>query len=248
MTRTHLLEVEGHRPWCLRCRRPGAVCLCSEITSLRVRTKFVFLMHPKEDKKIKNGTGRIAHLALDRSELLVGLDFREHPRVVELLADPAYDCRVLYPAPEGEGEEASESSRPPGRTPVLFVIDGTWPCAKKMMKLSTNLHGLPRHSLDVDRPSEFKTKHQPDPACLATIEAVDRTLHGLAARGLEVYGAQESERLLAPFHRMVALGIAHAADPGPGSYRRSGPFPTGEERRKGRTSTASGRNVMFRGG
>jgi len=226
------------------CRRPGRVCLCGEITQLSPRTKFVFLTHPKEARKTKNGSGRIAHLSLEGSELLVGIDFTEHPRVVELLADPAYHCRLLYPAPD---RTASTGQPAPGATPVLFVLDGTWPCAKKMGRLSTNLHALPRVSLTIDRPSEFVTKHQLDPRCLATIEAVERTLHTLAASGQEQYGADDSERLLRPFRAMIQMSLDHAADPSIKSYRGSGPFKTQAERTSKRTVPTTGRNVMFLG-
>ncbi len=62
---SRFLELPGCRPWCQRCHRPGSTCLCEEVTTLQVRTKFVFLMHPKEAKKTKNGTGRMAHLGLE---------------------------------------------------------------------------------------------------------------------------------------------------------------------------------------
>ena len=240
-----LLEVDGFRSWCLRCRRPGRVCLCDAISTLQPRSKFVFLTHPKENRKTKNGSGRLAHLALAGSELLVGVDFSRHPRVVELLSDPSLHCRLLYPSPLGRPEAADDQEA--DRTPVLFVLDGTWPCAKKMVRLSTNLHALPRVSLHIDRPSEFVTKHQPDPSCLATIEAVDRALRALARDGSERYDEADSERLLRPFRTMIDMALAHAADPGRKSYRDSGPFKTQAERVSRRTVPTTGRNVMFQG-
>jgi DTW domain-containing protein YfiP len=241
-----LLQVDGHRAWCMRCRRAGTSCLCSEITTLAPRTKFVFLTHPKEARKIKNGTGRLAHLSLQGSELLVGVDFDRHPRVVELLGDSAYDCRLLYPAAPERAASRAELGSARG-TPVLFVLDGTWPMAKKMMRRSVRLHGLPRVSADVALPSAFRIKQQPDPACLATIEAVDRTLLTLAALGVESYTARDSERLLRPFHVMNEMSLAHAADPGPKKYGRRGPSKRSERRKQPRTSSRSPRKVMFQG-
>ena len=238
------MDPAAPRPWCPRCRRPGSTCLCSSLAFLVPATRFVFLMHPKEARKTKNGTGRLAHLSLAGSELLVGVDFREHPRVNELLSDSRYSCRLLYP----QAANAGPGADPGGGLPVLFVLDGTWPSAKKMMKLSTNLHGLPRVSLPASAPSEFRTKHQPDPACLATIEAVDRVLSALQAQGSEVHGPADSARLLAPFRRMVAMSIEHAANPPAGSYRLSGPFRAPESRSSRRRLTTSGRNIVFQGG
>lgn len=241
-----LLQGEGQRAWCMRCRRAGTSCLCSEITVLAPRTRFVFLTHPKEARKIKNGTGRLAHLSLQGSELLVGVDFDQHPRVLELLDDPASDCRLLYPAAPERAVSRAELQRSKG-TPVLFVLDGTWPMAKKMMRHSTRLHSLPRVSADVALPSAFRIKRQPDPACLATIEAVDRTLQTLAALGVERYGAQDSERLLRPFHVMNEMSLAHAADPGPKQYGRRDPSRRSQKPRQLRTSSRSPRKVMFQG-
>ncbi len=241
--RPDLLVVDGFRPWCLRCRRPGSTCLCAFIPRLSVRTKFVFLMHPMEAKKTKNGTGRITHLALPGSELHVGVDFRDHPRVNELIADPGRSCRLLYPA-----RRASSDASPapcPDADPVVFVLDGTWPCAKKMMRLSTNLHGLPRLPLEVTRPSGFVIKHQPGRFCLATVEAVDAALHALTREGVERHDAAASDALLRPFRRMIDIELAHAAAPGPKTYRASGPFKRPDQR--GRDRSGSGRNITFLG-
>jgi len=239
-----LLELPGCRPWCRRCHRPAVTCVCDQITAVRVRTKFVFLMHPKEAKKTKNGSGRLAHLALPGSELLVGVDFTRHDRVVELLADPAFACRLLYPEPPGRAP-GPVAPRDGDATPVLFVIDATWACAKKIVRVSTNLHDLARLSLDIERPSEFHIKHQPHPSCLATIEAVDRALHTLAAAGLERYEPAESERLLRPFHAMVQMGLEQRATPSPRACRVVRPVEAGAARPTGRTRTGSGRNLVF---
>jgi len=200
-------------------------------------------MHPKEAKKTKNGSGRITHLALPGSELHVGVDFRGHRRVEELLADPGNDCRLLYPA--SASAPPAPAGPPRSCDLVLFVLDGTWPCAKKMMRLSTNLHALPRLPLDVREPSAFVIKHQPDRFCLATIEAVDLALRTLAAAGREAWDEAASERLLRPFHRMIAIESAHAAAPGPKTYRASGPFKRPEER--GRSRSGSGRRITWSG-
>lgn len=246
MSKAQLLEVDGCRPWCLRCRRAGSHCLCEHITPFPSRTKFVFLMHPKEARRTKDGTARLAHLALPGSELFVGIDFSRHRRTLELLADPSMYCRLLYPAPPGQ---VAAGHPPPSdeRTPVLFVVDGTWPCAKKMVGLSTNLQALPRATIEVDRPSEFLSKHQPDPSCLATIEAVDRILQALADAGLERYGAPESERFLRPFHRMVAMALAHTTAPRRAPPRHGAHAQPHGERTRGRTVCTSGRNVVFQG-
>ena len=51
--------------------------VCGSITPMETRTRFVFLMHPKEFKQEKAGTGRLTHLCLKNSEILVGVGFDE---------------------------------------------------------------------------------------------------------------------------------------------------------------------------
>jgi len=143
---------------------------------LAVSTKVVILQHPKEQRK-KIGTGRMTHQFLPNSLLLVSWDFDEDPTLSRLLEDPGNQCFVLYPGPEsrelsGPGDLVGQV---PG-VPVVFVIDGTWACARKMIKWSTKLSGLRQVRLPPGAASEYGIRRQPRPECLSTIEAVHRLL------------------------------------------------------------------------
>ena len=72
---------------CWRCFRPVRFCLCKYAEPVDAGVKFVLLMHPKEAKRERTGTGRIAHVSLVDSEILVGIDFSKNARLHELLAD-----------------------------------------------------------------------------------------------------------------------------------------------------------------
>ena len=80
---------------CLKCFRPISHCLCEyakpEIDS---GIKFVFLMHPKEARKQRTGTGRLSHIALKDSEILVGLDFSKDRRFMELINSDDFTFKV----------------------------------------------------------------------------------------------------------------------------------------------------------
>ena len=54
---------------------------------METRTRFVFLMHPKEFKKEKAATGRLTHLCLANSEIFMGIAFDAHEQVQALLHD-----------------------------------------------------------------------------------------------------------------------------------------------------------------
>ena len=203
------------RPLCHTCRRPEATCLCACITPVLTRTRFVLLTHPLEHKKTGIGTGRITHLSLLRSEVHIGIDFRRHQRVNALIDAPDTDCRLLYPGADTQNLSRGEYRPQPEQLPVFFLIDSTWACAKKVLRRSDNVRGLPRVGFDVTVTSGFAIKRQPRPECLATVEAAHRCLTLLGAEGHEDFGAEEGRLLLAPFWRIMEIQMDY-----PGRWSR----------------------------
>ena len=67
---------------------------------METRTRFVFLMHPKEFKQEKAGTGRLTHLCLPNSEIHMGKSFEGDEDVRALIDDPRNYCVLLYPGKE----------------------------------------------------------------------------------------------------------------------------------------------------
>ena len=75
---------------CYKCYKSVNNCLCKYTREIDAGIKFVFLMHPKEAKRQRTGTGNLAHISLIDSEIIVGLDFFENKRLQELLNDEKY--------------------------------------------------------------------------------------------------------------------------------------------------------------
>lgn len=205
---------------CLICRRRLRTCLCEYIQPFETVSRFLILMHPMEFKKEKVGTGRFSHLILKNSEVLVDVGFDDNKRFRELLNDPEYESFVLYP-----GDNTLNLSGEDVRTGLgekkqqYIVIDGTWPCAKKMMKLTKSLHGIKRVSFSTDRRSEFKVKHQPMPECLSTVESIHQVLIELNRVGIEESSGRE-ENLMDVFRKTVSQQMELAQDPSRQGYRR----------------------------
>jgi len=184
-------------------------------------------MHPQEAKKIRNGTGRLAHLALSNSEIFTGLDFSLLPNIQDLLADEKYNPFILYPGKTSKdiSEYNPEQLSKNGKIPLVFVIDGTWKAAKNMMKMSQNLHNLPRISILPKEPSRFFIKQQPNILCLSTIEAIFFLLFELENKGLENLNGRH-ENLLDVLDQMVKTQLAHINDSTRQGYRKiDGTFP-----------------------
>ncbi|WP_233890665.1 DTW domain-containing protein, partial [Tenacibaculum piscium] len=76
---------------------PSSSCICKHINHIQTKTRFIILMHPKEYKKEKNGTGRMTSLQLENSEIIVGVDFTNNKRVNEILNNEKNSSFLLYP-------------------------------------------------------------------------------------------------------------------------------------------------------
>lgn len=214
---------------CLKCRRRLLTCVCAHLSPFETRTRFVLLMHPMEYKKEKVGTGRFSHLILRNSRVLVDVSFDKNREFRELLQDESFESYVLYPGDQTLDLSVARPGSLSTKPKQLFVIDGTWACAKKMMRLTTRLHGLPRMSFHPGRTSEFSVKHQPLPGCLSTVESLHQVLLEFNRLGLEATQGKE-QNLMDVFRKTVELQLELARDPARNRYRPGTYKPPAERR------------------
>ncbi|WP_408096149.1 tRNA-uridine aminocarboxypropyltransferase [Peredibacter sp. HCB2-198] len=214
---------------CLKCRRRNLTCVCALLKPFKTTSRFIILMHPMEFKKEKVGTGRFSHLILENSKVVVDVGFDENAEFQAVLNDPEYESFVLYPGVEPIDLGTDTLAQKVTKKAQFIVIDGTWPCAKKMMKLTTSLHHVPRVSFKSDRVSEFKVKHQPMPGCLSTVESIHQVLLDLNRMGMENTN-QAHDNLMDVFRHTVNQQIDLAKDPNRQGYRKK-PFSLPENRK-----------------
>jgi len=179
---------------------------------METRTKFVFLMHPYEHKRVKANTGRLTHLSLRNSELYLGISFDDHDAVQALINDPRNFPVLLYP---GHGaRDLSKGELPAvdfaGRRLVVFLLDATWRLVRPMFRTSLSLQRLPRIMFSNAAPSRYIIKRQPEPGCLSTLEATHELLLALDRSGLDHYA--QPEQLLGLFQRMQDFQIRCTAE------------------------------------
>ena len=189
-----------HCPYCLR---PLPYCLCKYTKPVDSGVKFILLMHPKEAKHQRTGTGRITHVTLTDSEILVGLDFSKNARLQQLLADPQYFPVVLYPGEDAwTADKAGFAESVGGRKLLVLVIDATWFCSRKVIECSPFLLKLPRLSFSGQYRSEFTFKREPKPEYISTIESCYYLIKELQNAGLADKTA-DPEPLMTVFRKMV---------------------------------------------
>jgi DTW domain-containing protein YfiP len=208
--------------FCFACSRLSINCLCVSIKPFDTYVRYVLLLHPMEAKKEKVGTGKISNLSLINSEIIVGVDFTEDERVNFFIDNSEYDSYVLYPGKNALNITSDDISslidkKNSQRKIVIFLIDGTWPCAKKMMRLSTNLQLLPRVSFTATHTSIFEIKEQPADFCLSTLESIHFFIKECNRRGLECTHHYE-DQMLVVFKEMIDFQIKCSLDPNLSSY------------------------------
>ncbi len=173
--------------------------MCEYVQSVPTKTKFIILMHPKEFKKVKNGTGHLTHLSLENSELFVGVDFTNHIRINKIIE--TYDSYVLYPSKKSLNITHENPYRK--KDIAIFIIDSTWSCSLKMLRDSKNLQELKHISFDSTKLSQFKIKQQPAEFCLSTIESTLCVLELLNKYDIEKINQKDLENFLNPFEEMI---------------------------------------------
>jgi DTW domain-containing protein YfiP len=153
------------RQFCYRCHKASVVCLCDRIREVANRTEILIFQHPRE-RFHALGTARIAHLGLERCEILVasgqwgGID-RPY--------DPPASTGLLYP---GESSIALEEADPSELPDHLVVLDGTWAHAHKLYDNNAWLRALPHYGLSPSEPSRYRIRAEPKANCLSTVESI----------------------------------------------------------------------------
>lgn len=210
------------RVLCVTCLQPEFTCYCAHVRTFNPQTRFVILIHPIEWRR-RIASGRMSHLCLENSQLIQGFNYTHNVQVNEILNDPSLYPVILYPGANSTNlshltPAEKNSLFPHDREPVIFVIDGTWSTARKMLRRSLNLQALPRLCFSPPRPSTFRVRQQPKPECYSTLEAIHHTIELLGpTRGFDP-ASRQHDRLLYVFDKMVEQQLefirqSHARSP-----------------------------------
>ncbi|NUN05154.1 MAG: DTW domain-containing protein [Bdellovibrio sp.] len=202
-----LSQEKTYRELCTTCLQPSFGCYCSHVQQFDPAISFVILIHPIEVKR-RIATGRMSHLCLKNSHLIMGQDYSGSVQVQNLIDDPQFHSVILYPGVKSQNlTEMSSAQRdalvPVGKKLRIFVVDGTWATAKKMVRQSKNLVSLPRICFSPSSPSNFRVRKQPQAHCYSTIEAIHHTIELVGHSQGFATASREHDKLLYVFDKMV---------------------------------------------
>ena len=205
---------EDGRPICLECFRPKSACFCGAITPFSTQVHFRILMHPLEAKRNQVGTGRMTNRALQNCRIITSVSFETNKKVNAIINDSNNEVLLLYPSPEALNISEEQLVTDKTKRLYIFILDSTWACSNKMLRLSPNLQKLPKISFAPNYLSRFSIKTQPRAYCLSTIESVYRLIQELKKQDIETLGDEleilpEALQMLVNFQRACADEIGN---------------------------------------
>ena len=179
------------RKICPNCQRPLLVCYCSALVHVANTTNVIIIQHPLEQKHPFN-TGRMAHLCLSNSELIVA-EILSANQLTRILSTPS---ALLYPPLPwlSKTNESADYSN----IQQLIVIDATWNKSKKILHLHPILQKLPRVNLKGNLSSNYQIRKTTVPNGLSTLESIVKALDTIEPEG-------DFEAMLQPFELMIDL-------------------------------------------
>lgn len=188
---------------CNKCSFSIKNCYCKEIIPIDTNVKIIILIHPKEARHQKTGTGKLTHLSIKDSELIKGIDFTDNIRVNELINNKSYFPVLLYPSNNALNiDDKAFYNSLNNKKLLIFILDGTWWQAKVMIRESKNLHLIPHLSFKKKYISKFFFKKQPKKNYLSTIESVYYLLLSLKKNNI-VNKSAKYENLMSVFNKMI---------------------------------------------
>jgi DTW domain-containing protein len=158
---------------CPNCSLNRALCLCSLIPSLHLKTKICLIIHAKELKRTTN-TGTLALRALKNSEMRVRGETREAVDLSDLLI-PEYRTYLFYPSEDALELDASLVASDP-RPIQLLVPDGNWRQASKVHGRHPELANIPRVKISTPNLSKHHLRVEHMEEGMATLEAIAEAL------------------------------------------------------------------------
>ena len=188
------------RQTCTTCLRPPSVCYCNALVAVANTIKVLIIQHPLEEKHPFN-TGRIAHLCLNNSELIIA-ETLSHDQLNKVLKTPS---ALLYPSLEwlpASGEINCSEQAIANQIQQLVVIDANWRKSKKMLHLHPQLQQLPRVNLSGNLQSNYQIRKTSMQDGLSTIESIIKAMTMLEA-------SDQFEAMIKPFEQMIALQQLH---------------------------------------
>lgn len=160
------------RPSCPDCFRPIKECYCHAVNHLSSEVQLVILQHPSEVNHPFN-TARMAELALDSCNILVGEQFEFKQPELSELNNEDFSPVLLFPVENAVSvAEYRAETKAQGKKPVVVIPDGTWKKARKILHSSPQIASLSGVDLGPLGDSIYSVRQSNQTGGVSTVEAI----------------------------------------------------------------------------
>jgi len=161
---------------CNQCGLPTINCLCNRSPKIKTKAKILILSTEKEFYRPSN-TARLLKLVNPAStEIFLWERTKKPEKLLEVLNNGIYEPYLLFPIENTETMDRKVEYKNTGKIPVFIIIDGTWKEARKILRKSDYLKGLPILSLEPNFESKYDLRRGGEKGNLCTIEAAIEVL------------------------------------------------------------------------
>lgn len=156
------------------------LCVCDVFPRFELKTQVIAMIHSREYWRPSN-TGHLVRLCLENSQVVKKLGdqgYKESP----LRVDDSWTNYALFPAPDAKvlSPEMKSDAERAGKPIRLYVPDGSWRQASKMVTRDSVLASLPKVVVpESDRASVYRLRTESRSEGMATFEAIARAIGAL---------------------------------------------------------------------
>ncbi|GFZ33729.1 DTW domain-containing protein [Clostridium zeae] len=161
---------------CDKCGLPDINCICNTISKIKTKAKIWILSTERELYRPSN-TARILKLVNPEStEIYLWERTKKPEELIKNIQQDIYDVYLIFPEENSYIVKTKVEHSNTDRIPAFILLDGTWKEAKKILRKSDYLKGIPRISLNPSFKSEYDLRKGIIEGNLCTIEAAIEVL------------------------------------------------------------------------
>lgn len=156
------------------------LCVCDVFPRYNLKTKVIPIIHSREYWRPSN-TGYLSKLCLENCNIRKKSGLQSFAEAA-VQPEKGRTNYVLFPAPGAIvlSPALKEEAEAQGKPITLFVPDGSWRQASKMVTRDPVLSSLPKVVVpECDRASVYRLRSESRPEGMATFEAIARALGAL---------------------------------------------------------------------
>lgn len=156
---------------CNKCGLPNINCICKVVPKVKTKAEIWILSTEKEFYRPSN-TARILKLVNPEATDIILWERTVKPEaLIKNIESEIYDVYLVFPEDNEDMLSEKFENRISDKTPAFVLLDGTWKEAKKILRKSDYLKGIPRISLEPNFKSEYNLRRGVEEGNLCTIEA-----------------------------------------------------------------------------